>query len=83
MENKDGAQDLEGFDEIEAHLFQDLLPRMLSKVPADAVAENLTPEQRYTVLLTLSDDVLRQLSDSLVDALPESVRAEIRRRLVY
>lgn len=62
---------------------------------SDEVAEALTPEQRATIaralpaeqryaeVLAMTDEALRGLPDSFIDALPEPVRTEIRRRLAH
>lgn len=55
----------------------------LRGLDSDEVAEALTPEQRYAVLLAMSDNDLRQLPMSFVESLPESVRGEIHRRLAH
>lgn len=61
----------------------DEVARALSPEQQEAVAESLPPELQYRGLLRMSDDDLRKLPDAFVEALPEAVQTEIRRRLAH
>ncbi|HRI69432.1 MAG TPA: hypothetical protein PK156_34610 [Polyangium sp.] len=65
-----GAENLEGYNEIMAHV--------LEKLPPELRLAGLSPDQ---VVLTLPNEVLCGLSESYIATLPAHVREEIRRRL--
>lgn len=70
---------LEGYDELVKQALAQMPPRLrLEGMTPEQVREGLPPEE---LLLALSDDVLRQLPDSLIDKQPQAVRDEIRRRI--
>ncbi|MEM7676523.1 MAG: hypothetical protein AAF449_11020, partial [Myxococcota bacterium] len=73
----------ESFREMVASMSEELRAEMVAAMPAEQIAQTLTPEQRYAVLLAMSDEELRELPNSFIEALPESIRAEIRRRLAH
>ena len=94
MANQKHAKNLEGFEELQAEFRRsELFKKMIAEMSADefakavtvdqaaAVVRRLPAEQRYAVLLEMSDDALRGLPDTFVEALPKAVRREIRRRL--
>ncbi|MEO0812197.1 MAG: hypothetical protein AAFY60_04980 [Myxococcota bacterium] len=84
MANENRVQNLEGFEELKADFMKsESFREMVAGMSAEQIAQTLTPEQRYAVLLAMSDEELCELPNSFVEALPESIRAEIRRRLAH
>ena len=70
-------------DEVAELLTPEQRHGVLAHIAVEELAKTLTPDQRFGVLLAMSDDILRQLPNTLIDSLPESVRAEIQRRLAH
>ena len=82
---------------MKSEIFKEMLAEMsvrerLEGLSFEQVVEALMPEQRlalaevlmserFAALLVMPDEALRQLPEAFVDTLPESIRAEIRRRL--
>ena len=80
--------EMEEFDDVLQTLLESLSPEQrLAGLAPEKVLATYAPEQRLAGLapdqgvLTLPDDVLRALSNSYIDALPEPTRTIIRNRM--